>query len=244
VSHISSRTGDPGRSCVHHRFGTKWGGRRRLGVTDAQAAQPGLRHRADRSHPASRTDSVGDRAVCSCAWSPPSARCACKVDDSLSQLFRSDTPEFRQFEEVTRRFPSTEFDVLVVIEGKTLLDRESVEKFRDLVTDLQLIDGVRGLISMFSARQPPEQGKLPAPLFPEELPEGAEYHALIERVLSNEIIRGKLLSEDGTLALVVLALDPEVAASRGLNDTVGEIRKRCRRISATPASSRNCPACR
>ena len=46
-----------------------------------------------------------------------------KVDDSLSQLFRSDTPEFKQYEEVTRRFPSSEFDVLVVIEGKTLLAR-------------------------------------------------------------------------------------------------------------------------
>jgi predicted RND superfamily exporter protein len=148
-----------------------------------------------------------------------------KVDDSLSQLFRSDTAEFRQFEEVTRRFPSTEFDVLVVIEGKTLLARESVQKFRDLVTELQLIDGVRGLISMFSARQPPESGKLPAPLFPEELPEGAEYDQLVKQVLSNEIIRGKLLSEDGTLALVVLALDPAVVGSRGLNDTVGEIRK-------------------
>jgi predicted RND superfamily exporter protein len=148
-----------------------------------------------------------------------------KVDDSLSQLFRSDTAEFRQFEEVTRRFPSTEFDVLIVIEGPTLLKRESVEKFRDLVTDLQLIDGVRGLISMFSARQPPEGGKLPAPLFPEELPEGAEYDQLVQRVLTNEIIRGKLLSEDGTLALVVLALDPAIVGSRGLNDTVGEIRK-------------------
>jgi predicted RND superfamily exporter protein len=148
-----------------------------------------------------------------------------KVDDSLSQLFRSDTPEFRQFEEVTRRFPSAEFDVLVVVEGKDLLKRESIAKLRDLVTDLQLIDSVRGLISLFSARQPPEAGKLPAPLFPEELPAGAEYDVLVKRVLSNEIIRGKLLSEDGTLALIVLALDPKIVGGKGLNTTVGEIRK-------------------
>ena len=51
-----------------------------------------------------------------------------KVDDSLSQLFRSNTPEFKQYEEVTRRFPSSEFDVLVVVEGKDLLARESVRK--------------------------------------------------------------------------------------------------------------------
>jgi uncharacterized protein len=126
-----------------------------------------------------------------------------KVDDSLSQLFRSDTKEFRQYEEVTKRFPSTEYDVLVVVEGKNLMDRESIEALRNLVTDLQLIDSVRGLISLFSARQPPEPGRLPAPVFPDELPTGAAYDALVQRVLSNEIIRGKLLSEDGTLALIL-----------------------------------------
>jgi predicted RND superfamily exporter protein len=148
-----------------------------------------------------------------------------KVDDSLSQLFRSETAEFKQYEEVTRRFPSSEFDVLVVVEGKTLMARDSMEKLRDLVTDLQLVDGVRGLISLFSARQPPENGSLPAPIFPEELPTGAAYDALVQKVLTNEIIRGKLLSEDGELALIVLALDPAIAQSNGLNATVTEIRK-------------------
>jgi predicted RND superfamily exporter protein len=148
-----------------------------------------------------------------------------KVDDSLSQLFRSDTKEFRQYEEVTKRFPSTEYDVLVVVEGKNLMARESIEKLRDLVTDLQLIDSVRGLISLFSARQPPEPGRLPAPVFPDELPTGATYDALVQRVLSNEIIRGKLLSEDGTLALIVLALDPKIVSGKGLNTTIAEIRK-------------------
>src|SRR6202045_4695863 len=127
-----------------------------------------------------------------------------KVDDSLSQLFRSDTPEFKTFEEVTRRFPSNEFDVLIVIEGKSLLERASIEKLRDLVTDLQLVEGTRGIISLFSARQPPQGNQLPAPLFPEKLPEGAEYEKLVQRVMSNEIIRGKLLSEDGQLTLIVL----------------------------------------
>ena len=148
-----------------------------------------------------------------------------KIDDSLSQLFRSDSIEYKQYEEVTRRFPSTEYDVLVVVEGKTLLERKNLEKLRDMVTDLQLIDGTRGLISLFSARQAPEAGKLPAALFPNELPEGAAYDKFIETVKSNEIIRGKLLSEDGTLALIVLALDPEVVRNNSLGKVVGEIRK-------------------
>jgi predicted RND superfamily exporter protein len=148
-----------------------------------------------------------------------------KVDDSLSQLFRSDTPEFKTFEEVTRRFPSNEFDVLIVVEGKHLLERASIEKLRDLVTDLQLIEGTRGIISLFSARQPPQGGELPAPLFPEQLPEGAEYDRLVQRVMSNEIIRGKLLSEDGELTLIVLALDPDVVASSRLRDLITNVQK-------------------
>ena len=147
-----------------------------------------------------------------------------KVDDSLSQLFRSDSAEFKQYEEVSKRFPSAEYDVLVVVEGNVLA-RSSLEGLRNLTTDLQLIDGTKSIISLFSARQPPEGGGIPEPLFPEELPtDPAAYKALTERALNNDIIRGKLLSDDGTLALVVLALDPAVVDGKGLADVVGQIR--------------------
>ena len=71
-----------------------------------------------------------------------------KVDDSLSQLFRSDTPEFKQYEEVTKRFPSSEFDVLVVVEGKSLLDmiRE------DLVAERIAIDSYREIIQWLEGK--------------------------------------------------------------------------------------------
>ena len=148
-----------------------------------------------------------------------------KVDDSLSQLFRSDTDEFRTYEEVTRRFPSNEFDVLIVIEGDRLLERSSLEKLRELAIEVQLIDGTRGLISIFSAREPPEQGSIPPPLFPNPLPEGADYQALIKRVTSNEIIKGKMLSDDGKLTLMVLALEPSSTAPDKLGPTIGAVRE-------------------
>ena len=147
-----------------------------------------------------------------------------KVDDSLSQLFRSETDEFRTYEEVTRRFPSNEFDVLIVIEGDQLLERPSLQKLRELAIELQLIDGTRGLISIFSAREPPDNGLIPPPLFPNPLPQGAEYQTLIERVTANEIIRDKMLSPDGKLTLMVLALEPAATGPDSLNKVVDEIR--------------------
>jgi len=143
-----------------------------------------------------------------------------KVDDSLSELFRADTPEFKQYATLSSRFPSSEYDVLIVVEGKSLLERGSVDALRNTVIELQFVDGMQGLISLFSAREPPEPGKLPAPLFPETLPEGAEYDQLIQTVTSNRIIAGKLLSQDGELALVVLALDKAVMQGDKLQTTV------------------------
>jgi predicted RND superfamily exporter protein len=148
-----------------------------------------------------------------------------KVDDSLSQLFRSDTEEYRTYAEVTRRFPSNEFDVLLVIEGDRLLERASLQNLRELAVELQLLDGTRGLISIFSAREPPEDNQIPAPLFPNPLPQGADYQRLMERVMANEIIRGKLLSADGKLALMVLALEPAATGPDRLAGVVGTVRK-------------------
>ena len=149
-----------------------------------------------------------------------------KVDDSLSALFRSASPEFQRYEAVTRGFPSSEFDVLVVIEGNGLLNRSSVEKLREFVTELQLVDGVRGVISLFSARQPPEGGAgTSRALFPEPLPEGPAYDRLVEQVKANEILRGKLVSEDGNLALIVMAIEPEVTRTGELRNLVAETRK-------------------
>jgi predicted RND superfamily exporter protein len=148
-----------------------------------------------------------------------------KVDDSLSQLFRSDTDEFRTYEEVTHRFPSNEFDVLIVIEGDRLLERDSLQKLRDLAIDVQLIDGTRGLISIFSAREPPNNGQIPPPLFPDPLPQGDEYQTLVQRVMSNEIIRDKMLSPDGKLTLMVLALEPDATGADRLAPLIGDVRK-------------------
>jgi uncharacterized protein len=148
-----------------------------------------------------------------------------RVDDSLSQLFRSNTPEFKQFEEVTRRFPSSEFDILMVVEGKALLERDNLQKVRDTLADLQLTDGVKGVISLFSSRQAPKNGQKPGPLFPGVLPTGADYDKLIDEVKSNEIIRGKLLSDDGQLALVVIALNPDMASSSKVGEVIGKIRQ-------------------
>ena len=147
------------------------------------------------------------------------------VDDSLSELFRTNTPAFDQYQRMSERFPTSEFDVLIVAEGDMLMQRDTLNRLRYVILDLQLVSSVRNLVSLFSARQPPDAaGDIPPALFPAELPQGAEFEQLVERVKKNKIIQGKLLSDDGKLTLVVIALDPKVVAGSGLGKAVSEIR--------------------
>ena len=146
-----------------------------------------------------------------------------RVDNSLSELFRTDTEEFRRYEEIDRRFPSSEYDVLVVVEGKDLLKKPQLEAFRRAIVELQLADGVDGLISMLSARGKPDASGYAPPIVPDELPDGPEYDKIIEAMRANDIVKGKFLSPDGELALAVIALDRKFVQAKGAKEVIGGI---------------------
>lgn len=147
------------------------------------------------------------------------------VDDSLTELFRADTDEFKRYERMTDRFPASEYDVLVVVESSQLLTPHSLNTLSNLVIELQFVDGLKGLISLFSAREKPINGAVPPPLIPDQLPTGAAFEALVQRIFNNDIISGKLLSKDGELALIVMALDKTIVHERGLGTVIGDIQK-------------------
>lgn len=146
-----------------------------------------------------------------------------KVDDSLSELFRTNTPEFKTYEEIDRRFPSSEYDVLVVVEGKKLLTREGLTAFATAAADLQLADGVNGIVSMLSARGKPDPTGYAPPIVPDELPEGPAFDQILDALKSNDIVKGKFLSEDGQLALIVLSLNRDVVAEKSAKAVIGDI---------------------
>jgi predicted RND superfamily exporter protein len=147
-----------------------------------------------------------------------------RVDDSLAELFRTDTAEFRQYEEIDRRFPSSEYDVLIAVDGEALLTRPGLVALQNTVVELQLTDGVGGLVSMLSARAKPDDTGYAAPVVPDELPEDeTAFAAMLDALKSNDIVKGKFLSEDGQLALIVIALDRKVVEEQTARTVIGGI---------------------
>lgn len=153
-----------------------------------------------------------------------------KVDDSLAELFRTNTEEFRIYEDIDRRFPSSEYDVLVVVEGKNLLTRDGITAFAGATSELQLADGVSGLVSMLSARGKPDANGYAAPIVPDDLPDDdAGLAGIVAALKSNDIVKGKFLSEDGELALIVLSLDRGAVADLGAKAVIGSIKETAER---------------
>lgn len=149
-----------------------------------------------------------------------------RVDDSLSELFRTNTPEFRQYEEIDRRFPSSEYDVLIAVDGKGLLTRPGLLAVQNAIIELQLTDGVGGLVSMLSARSKPDATGYAAPVVPDVLPEeGPAFDAMLAALKSNDIVKGKFVSEDGELALIVISLDRKVVQEQTARTVIGGIQE-------------------
>lgn len=148
-----------------------------------------------------------------------------QVDDSLSELFRTNTKEFHQYEEIDKRFPSSEYDVLAVVEGPELLKRQQLDAFRNMTTELQLTDGVDGLVSMVSARGKPDASGYVPPIVPDDLPEGAAYDDMIKTLRDNEIVKGKFLSDDGQLALVVISLNRGIVTEQSAKTVIGNVKQ-------------------
>ncbi len=88
---------------------------------------------------------------------------------------------------------------------------------------MQLADGVDGIVSMLSARGKPDATGYAPPIVPDPLPEGADLDAVVTALKSNDIVKGKFLSNDGELALIVLALDRSVVAEKSAKTVIGGI---------------------
>ena len=156
-----------------------------------------------------------------------------KTDDALEDLFRSKTSVYTDYRKLVDRFPGSNSDLFLVVEGDSLLDRQKLEDIRTLHLELNFADAVAGVTSIFSIREPPNEEGYPPPVFPADLPEGRAYQKLIATAEAHPLIAGRLLSKRGDgerLALLVVALKPDVLRDKGVKASIQEIEETAREI--------------
>lgn len=129
-----------------------------------------------------------------------------EFSSDVREIFRSDDPAFRQLELVEQRFPSSRRDIQVVVSSDTTFDLDELKALQRLHQELEALDEVRGVLSMFSAIQAPEDGSEPEPLFPDDLSELDNWEDLRRQAARHPLIADKLLADDGSLAVFPVSL--------------------------------------
>lgn len=143
----------------------------------------------------------------------------------IREIFRSGSPDFATLEEVGRQYPGSDRDILMVVEGPNLFERDQLEVIRDLHLELGLVEGIDNVMSMFTARKPPGKDRQTASLFPFEFEDTTDFADLRKRVHAHPLVDDKLLSGDDQLALLVMSLkNPEQDVTE-LRQQIDEIRK-------------------
>ncbi|MGD9378817.1 MAG: efflux RND transporter permease subunit, partial [Methyloceanibacter sp.] len=96
---------------------------------------------------------------------------------------------------------------LLLIRSDNLFTVDNLERLRDLHLELTFANGVQDVVSMFSARHPPDDAGGAEPVFPPQLTQN-DLEAVNEAILSHPLVAGKLLSDDGKTTLFVIAMEP------------------------------------
>ena len=151
-----------------------------------------------------------------------------ETDDALDEFLESATPDYQAFERLRERFPASNLDVYLAVDGPDLLSPEHLQQMQDLIFDLLLSDAVESVMSIYSLREPLRDGGLPGTIIPSELPLEPEALAALEaRLDGHPLASGRLLSKSDAgnrLALFVVTLDPDEIADRGLPIVMGELK--------------------
>ena len=140
-----------------------------------------------------------------------------EFNSDIREIFRSDSKGFAVLEEVTRQYPGAGRDILLVVEGDDIFTPKALNAIRFLHLDLSLVPDVKYVLSVFSARNPPDAQGNAESVFPPQINEQSDMESLRKRVLAHPLVAGKLVSDDAKMALVVIALKDKERSVSELN---------------------------
>lgn len=127
-------------------------------------------------------------------------------DDVPREIFRTDSEDFRRLEQVYEQFGSDDNEVIVVLDAQEGFFRpEAASALRELSSSVLAIEGIAwvyGLAETWSFTD----GIVPRPLLPSSSADEETFRTARERAREHPLVGGRLLSDDGTAALLFVRL--------------------------------------
>ncbi len=83
----------------------------------------------------------------------------------ISEIYKGKSANYADYERISKLFPVSELDVLLLVTGKNLLDQKKLDEVRGIQEDAEFMDGVNSTLSMFSLRGKPDAMGISPPYF-------------------------------------------------------------------------------
>lgn len=145
-----------------------------------------------------------------------------KFNGAVDDVLKADTPGYRALQKVEADFHRFSTDEVIVIEADSLADADRYAALEELISDLNLVDGVEAALSVFTL---PGSGKLDQPYLSSPTGKALPTDQRLEKLLEVQPLAGDLLSADMTTTIVVLMVkqddpDAETVLSKAARDEV------------------------
>ena len=150
------------------------------------------------------------------------------TDDALENFLRAPTEDYRIFERMRERFPTSDHDVFVTIEAQDIFTAANLQSLQELQFTLLLADSVKSVVSIFSLKEPLQGEGVPDPIIPDEIPEDPTELKRLETLLyQHPLSLDRLLAKrdtGGQLTLFLVGLDNQEVDRVGLAAAVATLK--------------------
>jgi len=144
-------------------------------------------------------------------------------DGDPGQVFRADNEVSRATDRQRIAFPSSGEQLVLLIESKKTYSARQLEAIRALHLEVQFIEGVTGVSSIFSARiKADENGNTPTVL-PSDLPSQEQIPALLAKLYSHPLIADLMLSKDLTTSMMIIEFESNAGGLDGIEKSLYEV---------------------
>jgi hypothetical protein len=125
-----------------------------------------------------------------------------KFDEDLRAVFAGENETYANYVRITEEFVDPENENLLLVEGADLGSPENFARLQNLQFELQFVEGVENVFSLFALRHPPDANG-DASLVVNDVSQGLTPE-LAEEIRTHPLLGEKLLSPDATAMIFVV----------------------------------------
>ncbi len=146
-------------------------------------------------------------------------------DGDPGQVFRADNAVSRATDRQTAAFPTHGDELVLLIESKKPYTAKQLEAIRALHLEMQFIDGVTGVSSIFSARiKADENGNTPTVL-PGNLPAEPEIPTLLKKLYDHPLVGDLMLSKDLTTSMMIVSFSHREGGLSSIKKSLDDVKQ-------------------